>query len=216
MLVARQHEVHVGALEALERVAGVVHHVALAAGAGHGQQVVVQHEDAQERLVRAEALLDPRVAAAADHAVVEVGLGGVDGHDRDAVRVQLRAALAEQLLEVHVADVARVVVAGDHDHPLAVDPVAGTRRPPRTPPRRPSPVRSPDTITTSGASSLISTERAVEQARARSAASRSARSDSWAIVNGAHAALPPQGPRSSRRSSRDGSPSPRSAARTAR
>ena len=31
------------------------------------------------------------------------------------------AALAEQLLEVHVADVARVVVARDHDHPLAVD-----------------------------------------------------------------------------------------------
>ena len=37
--------------------------------------------------------------------------------------VQLRAALAEQLLEVHVADVARVVVARDHDHALAVDPV---------------------------------------------------------------------------------------------
>ena len=37
--------------------------------------------------------------------------------------MQLGVALAEQLLEVHVADVARVVVAGDHDHPLARDPV---------------------------------------------------------------------------------------------
>ena len=114
---------HVGALEALERVAGVVHDVALAARARHRQQVVVQHEDAQEGLVGAEALLDPLVAAAADQPVVEVGLGGVDRDDRDAVHVQLGAALAEQLLEVHVADVARVVVARDHDHPLAVDPV---------------------------------------------------------------------------------------------
>ena len=100
---------------------GVVHHVALATGARHRQQMVVQHEDAQERLVRAEALLDPLVAAAADQPVVEVGLGGVHGEDRHAVQVQLRPPLAEQLLEVDVPDVARVVVARDHDHPLAGD-----------------------------------------------------------------------------------------------
>ena len=55
--------------------------------------------------------------------MVEVGLGGVDGDDRDAVDVQEGGALAEQLLEVHVADVARVVVARHHDHALALEPV---------------------------------------------------------------------------------------------
>ena len=35
-----------------------------------------------------ELLLDPRVAAAADLAVVEVGLGRVDGDDGDAVRAR--------------------------------------------------------------------------------------------------------------------------------
>ena len=73
--------------------------------------------------MRAEALADPVVAPAPDHPVVEVGLGGVHRDDRDAVAVELGAALAEQLLEVHVAHVARVVVPGDHDHPLAVDAI---------------------------------------------------------------------------------------------
>ena len=39
-------------------------------------------EDPQPRVGR-ELLLDPAVAAAADLAVVEVGLGRVDGDDRD-------------------------------------------------------------------------------------------------------------------------------------
>ena len=101
--------------------------------------------------------LDPLVAAAADHAVVEVGLGRVDRHDRHAVGVQLGAALAEQLLEVHVADVARVVVARDHDHALAVDAIQVLGAPARTRRGSPSLVRSPETTTTSGCSSLIST-----------------------------------------------------------
>ena len=45
VLVAREHEVDARALQALERVAGVVDDVALAAGARHRQQVVVQDED---------------------------------------------------------------------------------------------------------------------------------------------------------------------------
>ena len=89
VLVAGQDQVSLGSLQALERVAGVVHDVALASRAGHRQEVVVQHEDAQEGLVGAEALLDPLVAAAADQPVVEVGLGGIDRQDRDAVQVQL-------------------------------------------------------------------------------------------------------------------------------
>jgi hypothetical protein len=47
VLVAREHEVDAGALEALDRVARVVDDVALAARARHGQQVVVEHEHAQ-------------------------------------------------------------------------------------------------------------------------------------------------------------------------
>jgi hypothetical protein len=89
VLVAREHQVDSRALQAFERVAGVVDDVALAAGPRDRQQVMVEDEDAQERLVRAEALLDPRVAAAPDDAVVEVGLRRVHGDDRDAVHVEL-------------------------------------------------------------------------------------------------------------------------------
>ena len=71
----------------------------------------------------ANSLLDPGVAAAADLAVVEVGLRRVDRDDRDAALAQHRVALAEELLEMDVADVARVVVARDDDERLAVDPV---------------------------------------------------------------------------------------------
>ena len=122
MLVAGQHQVHVRALEHLERVAGVVHDVALAAGAGDRQQVVVQDEHAQVGRL-GELLPDPAVAAAADLPVVQIGLGRVDGDDCDAVGAQHRVAVAEQLLEVHIADVARVVVARDDDDRLAFDRV---------------------------------------------------------------------------------------------
>ena len=80
----------------------------------------MQDEDPQVGRL-GELLLDPRVAAAADLAVVEVGLGRVDGDDRDAADAQHRVAVAEQLLEVDVADVARVVVARDDDERLALD-----------------------------------------------------------------------------------------------
>src|SRR5262245_39530777 len=122
VLVPGQHEVDSGALQCLDRVARVVHHVALAAGPRHGQQVVVEDEDAQPRVV-VELLLDPPVAAAADLAVVEVGLRRVDGDDRHRVLAEHGVALAEELLEVDVADVPRVVVPR-HDHELlALDPV---------------------------------------------------------------------------------------------
>ncbi len=89
---------------------------------GHRQQVVVEDEDAQLGR-RRELLLDPLVAAAADAAVVEIGLGRVDRDDRHAADLQHGVALAEELLEVDVADVARVVVSGDDDERLALDPV---------------------------------------------------------------------------------------------
>ena len=82
----------------------------------------MQDEDAKARLV-GELLLDPPVAPAADLAVVEVRLRRVDRDDGDAVLPQHRVPVAEQLLEVDVADVPRVVVARDHDQRVAVDAV---------------------------------------------------------------------------------------------
>ena len=70
-----------------------------------------------------ELLLDPAVAAAADLAVVEVGLGRVDGDDVTPCLLKHGVPLAEQLLEMDVADVPRVVVPGHDDEGLAVDPV---------------------------------------------------------------------------------------------
>ena len=55
--------------------------------------------------------------------MVEVGLGGVDGDDGDAADAHHGVAVAEELLEVDVADVARIVVARDDDDRLAGDRV---------------------------------------------------------------------------------------------
>ena len=120
--MAGEDEIDLGALQTLERVAGVVDDVPLAAGSGDRKQMVVQNEDPQVRRSR-ECLLDQAVAAASDLAVVEVGLGRVDRDDRRRPDVEHRVPLAEEILEVDVADVARVVVARDHDHRLAVDAV---------------------------------------------------------------------------------------------
>src|SRR5947208_8351930 len=70
-----------------------------------------------------EALLDPAVAAASDLAVVEVGLRRIDGDDDHAADAADGVPRPEQLLEVDVPDVARVVVSGDDHDRLALDPV---------------------------------------------------------------------------------------------
>jgi hypothetical protein len=84
--------------------------------------VVVADEDAQVGLT-GEALLDPAVVLAPDLALVEVGLGGVDGDECDFEPVELeaeaRVAGAEGVLEVKVADVAGVVVARHADEQRA-------------------------------------------------------------------------------------------------
>src|SRR5439155_277582 len=86
------------------------------------QQMVVADEDAEIGRCR-EALFDPGVAPSTDLAVVEVRLCGVDGDDSDPADAHHGVAVAEELLEVDVADVPRVVVARDDDDRLAVDRV---------------------------------------------------------------------------------------------
>ena len=135
----------------------------------------------RQRLVRAEALLDPGVAPAADHAVVEVGLGGVHRHDRDAVRREARSGARRTAPRS-----ARSPRCASRGCPGSRSSARtrcgrGSRAPPRTPPRRPSPVRSPDTITTSGSSSLISTS-ARSSRLGTKCGEPQCRSEIWAIV----------------------------------
>src|SRR3712207_4964285 len=68
-----------------------------------------------------ERLLDEPVVLPADLPVVEVGLRRIHRHQDHVVEVHQRLALPEEPLEVHVADVARVVVAGDDHYVLALD-----------------------------------------------------------------------------------------------
>ena len=89
MLVPREHEMHPCPLQTFDRVPCVVHDVALATGAGHRQQMMVEHEDLEPALGR-ELLLDPAIASTADLTVVEVGLGRVDRDDRDRPLAQHR------------------------------------------------------------------------------------------------------------------------------
>src|SRR5262249_24137525 len=85
--------------------------------------MVVEDEDAQLGAALRELLLDPGVAATTYLAVVEVGLSRVDRHDRHSFSLDDVVPRPEQLLEVDVPDVAGVVVAGDHDHRVALEPV---------------------------------------------------------------------------------------------
>ena len=122
MLVPGKDHLDTRPLEAFERVAGVVDNVPLTAGSGNREQVMVEDEDPQVGLVR-ELLLDPAVTPPADLSVVEVGLGRVDCDHRHGADAQDGVALAEELLEVDVADVAGVVVPRDDDERLAAQPV---------------------------------------------------------------------------------------------
>ena len=110
--MAGQHDARPGLDEDLEQVAGVGHGAPLAPGSRDGQQMVVQREDLQVA-GRRELLHDPVVLLAPDLALVEVGLARVHAHDADAAHVAHPAPRADQLLEVEVADVARVVVPGN-------------------------------------------------------------------------------------------------------
>ena len=190
VLVSAQHDVDIEGCERPQQVARVEHDVPLAARSRNRDEMVVDGEDADVvRLV--ELLRDPRVAVAPDPALVHIRLGRVEPDDREAGRpealgplgvergAKARVRLAEQALEVDVADVPRVVVAGD-DHLGELDLLDPTAPPPRTPTRSPAVVRSPASTTTSGSmraparSSRPSAPRAGSRAR-RSAGRRAAR-----------------------------------------
>src|SRR5206468_8882162 len=98
--------------------------VPLAAGAGDRDEVVVADEDAQVGVL-GEPLRDPAVVLAADLALVDVRLGRVDGDQSYVETVELEAEAVvpgpERLLVQEVADVARVVVAGNEDDVFALD-----------------------------------------------------------------------------------------------
>ena len=142
---------------------------------------MVEDEDPQMRGLAPELLLDPRVAAAADLAVVEIGLGRVDGDDGDPVLAQDRVAVPEEVLEVDVADVAGVVVPGTTTNESQLMR-SRYERATWYSCLNPKVVRSPEQITTSGSNSFTS-----EIARSRRFASKYGppqwRSERWAMRN---------------------------------
>jgi hypothetical protein len=113
MLVAGEHELHARPQQAFDHVTGVVDDVSPSRSRVR-EEMVVQHEDPQVCGLSCELALDPRVAATADLPVVEIGLRRIDRDDGHSTLAEDAVALAEELLEVHVADVARVVVPGNH------------------------------------------------------------------------------------------------------
>ena len=84
---------------------------------------MVQDEDLHLGRLGRELLLDPAVPAPPDLAVIEIRLARVDGDDRRPALCGARSCVAEHLLEVHIADVAGVVIARDDDERVAVDAI---------------------------------------------------------------------------------------------
>src|SRR5215203_2502344 len=85
--------------------------------------MVVDDEYLEPVLGIRERLLDEPVVLPAHLPVVEVRLRGVDARQDHVLEVYDRLTLPEEPLEVDVADVARVVVAGDDHDVLALDTI---------------------------------------------------------------------------------------------
>jgi hypothetical protein len=119
VLVPGEDQVHVQLSQKLQNVPRVEDDVPLAARAGDRDKVVVHHENLEPVSGVLEAAPDKAVMLASHPPVVQVRLGGVDSdHDR-FFKLDDRVALPEEPLEVDVADVPGVVVAGDHHDVLA-------------------------------------------------------------------------------------------------
>src|SRR5918997_260264 len=108
-------------------VAGVAQVVHVAPRAGNREDVMVDDDYLRSPLPAPEFGVDPRVVLPPDVPLVEVGLGRVERHDLGlAIPHGHRCGSltqAEEVLEVPIADVLGVVVAGDHDDVRAFQPV---------------------------------------------------------------------------------------------
>ena len=80
---------------------------------------MVDDEDFELVVGPGEGLVDKLVVLAPHPPVVEVRLRGIDADHDGVLEVHDRVPFPEQTLEVDVAHVARVVVAGDDHDPLA-------------------------------------------------------------------------------------------------
>jgi hypothetical protein len=105
-------------------VARVPQDVHVAPGTRDGKDVVVNDEYLRSPIPAPELRVEPGVVLSADLPLVEIRLGRVDRHD---LGLALRQpdhdgplAHPEEFLEVPVADVPGIVVAGDHDHVRAL------------------------------------------------------------------------------------------------
>ena len=122
VLVAAQDQVDAVLSEHAQQVTRVGDDVALPAGTGDGDEMVVERDDLELGGLL-EPLLDPVIAVAPDAPAVEVRFGGVDPEKVHPAESDLRLAGAEQRLEVDLADVARIVVPRHDQHAIALDPV---------------------------------------------------------------------------------------------
>src|SRR5437867_439652 len=98
----------------LEEVAGIHHGGTLPARAGDRHEVMVQDEDLQRR-GSGELVADPVVVDPPHLTLVQIGLARVDADDPDVAEVVGPHPRSDQILEVEVADVARVVIAGNRE-----------------------------------------------------------------------------------------------------
>src|SRR5918993_114526 len=122
VLVSGEDEIHTNLYEPLQDVPGVVNDVPLAPGAWQRDQVVVDDEYLEFVPSLREGAADKLVVLSTHLPVVEVRLGGVDAHQDHVVKVYDRLTLSEEPLEVDVADVPCVMVAGDDYDMLALNP----------------------------------------------------------------------------------------------
>ena len=116
MFMTRQHQADPALEQQFQHIACIVNHVALAPSARNGQQMVVKGEDFKVVGMLEEGVFDPRVAAPADAAVIEIGLGGIHPKQCNAVFANDMVVTAPDALKMRVADVAAVVVAGHDEH----------------------------------------------------------------------------------------------------
>src|ERR671925_538030 len=125
--VTREHHVDLELAQEAHHIARFPKAVAVAPGPWPRQDVVVDDEDPRSAVPAAELCVDPAVVLASHFPLVEIRLGGVEGYElrltlghRDRLSP---LAGAEEILEIPVADVPRVVIPHDDNDVGATEPV---------------------------------------------------------------------------------------------